>query len=50
MRKILVVGLALCMLLTFSTAFAITFSDLASDHWAYEYITDLTRQRCNKWL
>ena len=47
MKKLATILLALMMLMTtlMMPAYAITFSDLASEHWAYEYITTLAEAK-----
>ena len=45
MKRYLVVFLVISMLLGFGVAYAISFSDLDANHWAYQYITELAEKK-----
>ncbi len=45
MKKVIVLTLAMCMLITcFGVVLAKSFSDLPSTHWAYKYVDDLSNK------
>lgn len=53
MKKLTALFLA-TLLITTTFAFPVTavteFTDVPNEHWAYQYITQMVKEGCRKWL